>query len=153
VFRNLTGIGEPAPAGGFGAHEPGLSGEPGPGMSGEPGPGAAADGLAAQGDTAFAGGRMPGSFPMAGAGAAGGQGEAERSSQYWASEDEATWGPGLSPGPAGPGAAAGDGMGWMMPGGGAGRGQDRERSRLAWLGEDDDFWGTGDPAVPPVIGG
>jgi hypothetical protein len=153
VFRNLTGIGEPAPAGGFGAHEPGLSGEPGPGMSGEPGPGAAADGLAAQGDTAFAGGRMPGSFPMAGAGAAGGQGEAERSSQYWASEDAATWGPGLSPGTGGPDAAAGDGMGWMMPGGGAGRGQDRERSRLAWLGEDDDFWGTGDPAVPPVIGG
>jgi hypothetical protein len=97
---------------------------------------------------------MPGSMPMTGAGAAGGQAEAERSSQYWASEDEATWGPDLSPaGPAGPGSAAGDGMGWMMPGGGAGRGQERERSRLAWLGEDDDFWGTGDAAVPPVIGG
>ncbi len=154
VLRTFTGTDEPAPAAGFGANEPGLSGEPGPGMAGEPGPGPAADGLAAQGDTAFAGGRMPGSMPMAGAGAAGGQAEAERSSQYWASEDEATWGPDLSPAaPAGPGAAAGDGMGWMMPGGGAGRGQDRERSRLAWLGEDDDFWGTGDPAVPPVIGG
>jgi uncharacterized protein YukE len=152
VLRTFTD--EPAPAGGFGASEPGLTGEPGPGMAGEPGPGTAADGLAAQGDTAFAGGRMPGSMPMTGAGAAGGQAEAERSSQYWASEDEATWGPDLSPaGPAGPGSAAGDGMGWMMPGGGAGRGQERERSRLAWLGEDDDFWGTGDAAVPPVIGG
>ena len=154
VLRTFTGADEPAPAGGFGAGEPGLAGEPGPGMAGEPGPGTAADGLAAQGDPAFAGGRMPGSMPMTGAGAAGGQADAERSSQYWASEDEATWGPDLSAaGPAGPGSAAGDGMGWMMPGGGTGRGPERERSRLAWLGEDDDFWGTGGPAVPPVIGG
>jgi hypothetical protein len=115
---------------------------------------AAPDGLAAQGEAGFAGGRMPGSFPMAGAGGAGGAGEADRSSQYWTSEDEATWGPDPGPGlAAGPEAAAGDGMGWMMPGGGAGRGQDRERSRLAWTGEDDDFWAAGGPAVPPVIGG
>jgi hypothetical protein len=125
-----------------------------PGLAGEPGPGAAApDGLAAQGDAAYGGGRMPGSFPMTGAGGAAGQAEAERSSQYWASEDQATWGPDLGPASGGPDAGSGDGLGWMMPGGGAGRGQDRERSRLAWLGEDDDFWGSAGPAVPPVIGG
>ncbi len=41
---------------------------------------------------------MPGSFPMAGAGGAGAPGEADRSNQYWTSEDEATWGPDLGPG-------------------------------------------------------
>jgi uncharacterized protein YukE len=156
VFRTLSSL--------EGQGGPGAAGEPGPGeagLTGEPMPGAmtsgelaAPDGLAAQGEAGLAGGRMPGSFPMAGAGGAGGPGEADRSSQSWTSEDEATWGPDLGPGlAAGPEAAAGDGMGWMMPGGGAGRGQDRERSRLAWTGEDDDFWAAGGPAVPPVIGG
>jgi uncharacterized protein YukE len=153
VFRNLTAAGEPDAAGNVTANEAGLTGEAGPG-SFAANEMAAQDGLAAQGGAGFAGGRTPGSIPMTGTGAAGGQSEAERSSQYWTSEDEATWGPDLSPATAaGPDAAAADGMGWMMPGGGSGRGQERDRSRLAWLGEDDDFWGAGGPAVPPVIGG
>ena len=88
---------------------------------------------------------------MTGAGGAAGPAEASRDSQYWASEDETTWGPDMTPG-----ALAGDGdggLGWLPGGGPAGRGQQRDRSRLAWLGEDDDFWGIGGPAVPPVIGG
>ena len=151
VFRNLSSLeeGNPAGAGEFSPGEPGLTGEPLPrrGL-------AAQDGLAAQGEAGFAGGRMPGSFPMTGAGGAGGAGEADRGSQYWTSEDEATWGsdPGMGLA-AGPEAAAADGMGWMMPGSGPGQGQDRERARLAWMGEDDDFWAAGGPAVPPVIGG
>jgi uncharacterized protein YukE len=156
VFRTLSsleGQDGPAAAGEVSPGEAGLTGEPVPGAM-TPGEIAAPDGLAAQGQAGFAGSRMPGSFPMAGAGAAGGPGEADRSSQYWTSEDEATWGPEFGPGLAtGPEAAAGDGMGWMMPGGSAGRGQDRERSRLAWTSEDDDFWAAGGPAVPPVIGG
>jgi hypothetical protein len=153
VFRNFTAAEEPGAAGNVTANEAGLTGEAGPG-SFAANEIAAQDGLAAQGGAGFAGGRMPGSIPMTGTGAAGGQSEAERSSQYWTSEDEATWGPDRSPATAaGPDAAAGDGMGWMMPVGGAGRGQERDRSRLAWLGEDDDFWGAGGPAVPPVIGG
>jgi uncharacterized protein YukE len=156
VFRTFSSLEEqsgPAAAGEAGLGEAGLTGEPVPGAM-TPGGAAAPDGLAAQGDAGLAGGRMPGSFPMAGAGGAGGPGEADRSNQYWTSEDEATWGPDSGPGLAsGPEAAAGDGMGWMTPGGGAGRGQDRERSRMAWQGEDDDFWAAGGPAVPPVIGG
>jgi uncharacterized protein YukE len=113
--------------------------------------------LAGPGDAGLADGfRAPG-FPMTGTGAAGpGQAEAGRNSQYWTSEDEATWGPdaassgGLLGGGSGDGA---DGLGWLPGGGSAGRGQQRDRSRLAWLGEDDDFWGAGGPAVPPVIGG
>ena len=156
VFRTFSSLEEQGGLGAAGEVSPGeaaLTGEPVPGAM-TPGEMAAPDGLAAQGDAGFAGSRMPGSFPMAGAGAAGGPGEADRSSQYWTSEDEATWGPDFGPGlAAGPEAAAGDGMGWMMPGGGPGRGQDRERSRLAWTNEDDDFWAAGGPAVPPVIGG
>jgi uncharacterized protein YukE len=156
VFRTLSSLEEPGAPGAVGEVSPGeagLTAETVPGRM-MPGEMAAPDGLAAQGDAGFAGSRMPGSFPMAGAGGAGGLGEADRSSQYWTSEDEATWGPDLGPGLAAGPETAGDGMGWMMPGGGgAGRGQDRERSRLAWTGEDDDFWAAGGPAVPPVIGG
>jgi Excreted virulence factor EspC, type VII ESX diderm len=154
LMRTLGTLEEPGAAG-TADGAPALTGEPG--LAGEPGltgPGslAAQDGLAAQGEAGPALGRLPGSFSMTGAGG-GGAAEADRSSQYWTTEDEATWGGG--PGPAGglDGAAA-DGLGWLLPGGSApGRDQPRERARLAWLGEDDDFWGAGGPAVPPVIGG
>jgi uncharacterized protein YukE len=146
---------EPPPAE-FGSGPPrGTFSEPGAvAEDGVPGPGPAGvapEALAGQGDAAAADGfRMPGSFPMGGAGAAG-PGEVGRDSQYWTSEDETTWGPDTTPG-----ALAGDGdsgLGWLPGAGSAGRGQQRDRSRLAWLGEDDDFWGVGGPAVPPVIGG
>lgn len=121
-----------------------------PGGPGEDGVGP--ESLAAQGEAGAADGfRTPGSFPMTGAGGAAGQAEAGRDSQYWSSEDEATWGPDMTPGALG---GDGDGgLGWLPGGGSAGRGQQRDRSRLAWLGEDDDFWGVGGPASPPVIGG
>ena len=148
---------DPAP-GGFSEDPP--PAESGSGLPrnpfGEPG-GPAGDGvgpesLAAQGEAGVADGfRTPGSFPMTGAGGAAGQAEAGRDSQYWSSEDEATWGPDMTPGALG---GDGDGgLGWLPGGGSAGRGQQRDRSRLAWLGEDDDFWGVGGPASPPVIGG
>jgi uncharacterized protein YukE len=150
------GVSDGAPPAEFGSGPPrGTFGEPG-GAAGDGGPGpgtaeVAPETLAGQGDAAAADGfRMPGSFPVGGTGAAG-PAEASRDSQYWASEDETTWGPDMTTG-----ALAGDGdggLGWLPGGGSAGRGQQRDRSRLAWLGEDDDFWGVGGPAVPPVIGG
>ncbi|HEY5990397.1 MAG TPA: hypothetical protein VIV12_29015, partial [Streptosporangiaceae bacterium] len=78
-----------------------------------------------------------------------------RARHYWAGEEEATWGADAAPAEiaGAEGAAAEDGVGWMMPGGAAGRGQQRDRGRLAWLGEDDDFWGAAGVFVPPVIGG
>jgi uncharacterized protein YukE len=155
-----AGFSEEPPPGDLGAGLPRSPfGNPG-GLAedGVTGPGTAEVGpeaLAAQGDAGLAGGfRMPGSFPMTGAGLAG-PAEASRGNEYWTSEDETTWGPDTpsSGGLAGGGGDGADGLGWLPGGGSAGRGQQRDRSRLAWLGEDDDFWGAGGPAVPPVIGG
>jgi len=97
---------------------------------------------------------MPGSFPMAGAGGCRRPGEADRSTQLLDQRRRSHLGPDLGPGlAAGPETAAGDGMGWMMPGGGAGRGQDRERSRLAWTGETTISGLRAARLFRPVIGG
>jgi Excreted virulence factor EspC, type VII ESX diderm len=130
------------------ASEAGLAGES-PLRAGD----AAGDGLAAAGEVdAVDAAGLPGMFPMGGASGTG-QGRPGQDRQYWASEDEATWGADAMPEGMAGSEAADAGVGWMMPGGTAGRREQRGLGRLAWLGEDEDFWGAGGPVVPPVIGG